>query len=172
MSFFTPIAPMTFQNVLDWTIAQDKKDYVSPVKRCSELYKNRHLQDIPADLDEFKRRFPLGGFDPRHFKTEKAYKAWRRKVSAAIKGATGQLQEEQERRARQDAWAELIDALEPLTLKYVGDPLRLETALFAEIDPMDPMVEEICLLTDRLEDHMRAIDAASDLPVFDFDIAA
>ncbi|WP_291736939.1 tyrosine-type recombinase/integrase, partial [Leisingera sp. F5] len=115
MSFFTPIAPMTFQNVLDWTIAQDKKDYVSPVKRCSELYKNRHLQDIPADLDEFKRRFPLGGFDPRHFKTEKAYKAWRRKVSAAIKGATGQLQEEQERRARQDAWAELIDALTPLT---------------------------------------------------------
>lgn len=72
------------------------------------------------------------------------------------------------RRARLD----LVALHELFTLKYVGDPLRLETALFAEIDPMDPMVEEICLLTDRLEDHMRAIDAASDLPVFDFGIAA
>lgn len=67
------------------------------------------------------------------------------------------------RRARLD----LVALHELFTLKYVGDPLRLETALFAEIDPMDPMVEEICLLTDGLEDHMRAIDAASDLPVFD-----
>lgn len=70
------------------------------------------------------------------------------------------------------ACLDLVALHELFTLKYVGDPLRLETALFAEIDPMDPMVEEICLLTDGLEDHMRAVDAASDLPVFDLDIAA
>lgn len=72
------------------------------------------------------------------------------------------------RRARLD----LVALHELFTLKYVGDPLRIETSLFAEIDPMDPMVDEICLLTDRLEDHMRAIDAASDLPIFDFEMAA
>ena len=72
------------------------------------------------------------------------------------------------RRARLD----LVALHEPFTLKYVGDPERLETALFAEIDPSDPMVEDICLLTDELEDHMRAIDAASDLPVFELEMAA
>jgi hypothetical protein len=72
------------------------------------------------------------------------------------------------RRARHD----LIALHELFTLEYVGDPERLETALFAEIDPSDPMVEEICLLTDQLANHMRAIDAASDLPVFEFDMAA
>jgi hypothetical protein len=72
------------------------------------------------------------------------------------------------RRARLD----LVALHELFTLEYVGDPERLETALFAEIDPSDPMIEEICLLTDQLEDHMRAIDAAADLPVFQLDIAA
>ncbi|RBW49599.1 hypothetical protein DS909_22160 [Phaeobacter gallaeciensis] len=72
------------------------------------------------------------------------------------------------RRARHD----LIALRELFTLEYVGDPERLETALFAEIDPTDPMVEDICWLTDQLEDHMRAIDAASDLPVFELGMAA
>ncbi|UWR88039.1 hypothetical protein [Phaeobacter inhibens] len=67
---------------------------------------------------------------------------------------------------------ELVALHELFTLKYVGDPKRLETALFAEIDPMDPMVEDICWLTDQLEDHMRAVDAATDLSVFGFDLAA
>jgi hypothetical protein len=72
------------------------------------------------------------------------------------------------RRARHD----LVALHELFTLKYVGFPERIETALFAEIDPADPMVEDICWLTDRLEEHMRAVDDASDLPVFDFNLAA
>lgn len=72
------------------------------------------------------------------------------------------------RRARLD----LVALHELFSLKNVGDPERLETALFAEIDPMDPKVEDICWLTDQLEDHMRADDAATDLPVFDFNLAA
>lgn len=115
MSFFKPIVQMTFQDVLDWTIAHKKNDYVNPVKKCGERYDHRALRDIPADLDEFHKRFPLKGYKPGLGKTEGAYKAWRRKVQAAIKGATGALAEEQERRSRQDSWAELIDALEPLT---------------------------------------------------------
>lgn len=115
MSFFKPIAQMTMQDVLDWTIANNKGDYVNPVKKCEERCGHRALHDIPADLDEFHKRFPLKGYRPGLGKTEKAYKAWRRKVQAAIKGATGQMADEQERRARQDTWADLIDALEPLT---------------------------------------------------------
>lgn len=115
MSFFKPIAPMTMQDVLEWTIAHKKDDYVNPVKKCSERYDHRALRDIPADLDEFHKRFPLKGYKPGLGKTEGAYKAWRRKVQAAIKGATGALAEEQERRSRQDAWTDLIDALDPLT---------------------------------------------------------
>ncbi len=67
------------------------------------------------------------------------------------------------RRARLD----LVALHELFTLEYVGDPARLETVLFAEIDPTDPKVEAICWLTDRLENHMRAIDDASDQPVFE-----
>ncbi len=72
------------------------------------------------------------------------------------------------RRARID----LVSLHELFSLKHVGDPERLETALFAEIDPADPMVENICLLTDELLDHMRAIDEVSKSPVFDLDVAA
>lgn len=115
MSFFKPIAQMTLQEVLDWTIANNKNDYTSPVKRCGALLGNRRLIGIPVNLSEFKRRFPLNGFDPRYFKSEKAYKAWRRKVIAAIKGATGQFEEERERRSRLDEWASVIQIIEPLT---------------------------------------------------------
>lgn len=120
MSFFTTIISTTLQDVSNWTIAEKKTDYISAVKRCSELYGNRQLSDIPADLAEVKRRFPLDGFDPRYFKTEKAYKAWRRKVIAAIKGCTGQLDEEKARRARQDDWADLIDIVQHLVNRSVA----------------------------------------------------
>jgi len=44
--------------------------------------------------------------------------------------------------------------LELFTLEHVHDELRPEAAYFAEIDPADPHVEEICLLTDRLSDAL------------------
>ncbi|SFQ12399.1 hypothetical protein [Tranquillimonas alkanivorans] len=43
-----------------------------------------------------------------------------------------------------------------LTLENVGDPERLETAYFDEIDPASAVVEDICLAADRLEDLMTA----------------
>ena len=49
-------------------------------------------------------------------------------------------------------WAALRDLLGILTLEHVHDPDREECAFFAALDPMDPRVEEICLLTDRLRD--------------------
>ena len=44
-----------------------------------------------------------------------------------------------------------------LSLQHVGDPDRIESALFAEFDPWSPEIEEICLLTDALEDLLRQV---------------
>tara|TARA_R110002124_G_scaffold287219_1_gene471708 strand:+ start:2412 stop:2864 length:453 start_codon:yes stop_codon:yes gene_type:complete len=65
----------------------------------------------------------------------------------------------------------LDDLLELLSLKNVGDPDRLESSYFSMICPADPVVEEICLLTDGLSqagEEMRererrfgSLDAAS-----------
>ena len=45
-----------------------------------------------------------------------------------------------------------------LRLENVGDPDRPEMGYFAVIDPNDPAVEEICLLTDGLEDAVKDWD--------------
>ena len=42
-----------------------------------------------------------------------------------------------------------------LTLRHVHDDSRIEAELFAAIDPVDPVVEEICLLADQLGNAMR-----------------
>ncbi len=46
---------------------------------------------------------------------------------------------------------QIIDLHRNLTLDHVGDLDRIETALFSEIDPRSPIVEEICLLSEALE---------------------
>jgi hypothetical protein len=46
-----------------------------------------------------------------------------------------------------------------LALEHVHDPDREEHGFFAEIDPADPVVYEICALTDGLEGHLAACDA-------------
>ena len=43
-----------------------------------------------------------------------------------------------------------------LSLENVDDPDRVECGHFAEIDPSDPIVEEICLLTDGLHNALHA----------------
>jgi hypothetical protein len=46
-----------------------------------------------------------------------------------------------------------LDALEDLlSLEHVHDPDRVEAEHFALIDPMDPAVDEICLLLDGLRE--------------------
>ncbi|GGF82158.1 hypothetical protein GCM10011402_38440 [Paracoccus acridae] len=39
-----------------------------------------------------------------------------------------------------------------LTLRYAADPDTAECGFAADIDPASPVVEEICLLVDKLED--------------------
>lgn len=48
---------------------------------------------------------------------------------------------------------------ELLALEHVHDPDRDEHAFFSEIDPADPVVYELCALTDGLAEHLSAYDA-------------
>ena len=60
------------------------------------------------------------GFDPRHHRTQKAYRAWRRKVIAAAKHATGVKAAARARRERRDGFHALLETLAPYTEAPVG----------------------------------------------------
>ena len=103
------------------------------VERCVDLHDARSLADIPADLHAFKARWRLDGFDPKHFRTEAAYKAWRRKVIAAIRATTGAFAAKAARVAKVDAWAALIAAdstmpLRPRSARRISAPGRTASA--------------------------------------------
>ncbi len=49
------------------------------------------------------------------------------------------------------AFSELLNLL---MLEHVHEPWRIEAARFAQIDPASPVVEEICLLADGLEEAL------------------
>lgn len=51
-------------------------------------------------------------------------------------------------------WSALRELLGLLTLEHVHDESREEAALFAQLDPANPIVDEICLLTDQLRDAL------------------
>lgn len=48
--------------------------------------------------------------------------------------------------------AGLLRLYELLALEHVHDPSRPEAAYFADLDPAAPYVEDICLLTEALQD--------------------
>lgn len=64
-----------------------------------------------------------------------------------------------ERRPCRRCRALLGDLLDLLSLQHVHDPDREEAARFAMIDPTDPVVEQICWLTDALREALEAQDA-------------
>jgi hypothetical protein len=51
--------------------------------------------------------------------------------------------------------------LDILSLENVDDLSRDEAARFAAIDPGDPVVEEVCMLTDELRDALEYADATA-----------
>ena len=57
---------------------------------------------------------------------------------------------------------DLVALHQLLSLQNVGDPDRIETELFAAIHPASREAEEICLLTDRLSEVLRAHDLHDD----------
>ncbi|MCK0141979.1 hypothetical protein [Aliiroseovarius sp. F20344] len=113
MSFHKPITAMTLQDVQSWARNADNTDYANAVGRYPSLTDNLDLSQIPADLVVIKQRLPIDGFNPSLCKSEGAYKATRRKIIAAVKGANGDMRAAKERRARVDEWTDLLSALEP-----------------------------------------------------------
>lgn len=47
-----------------------------------------------------------------------------------------------------------------LDLRHVGDPSRLEAALFSEIDPADGIVHDICAMTEAVQNAVSGFRAA------------
>lgn len=64
----------------------------------------------------------------------------------------------------------LLELLDILSLEHVDNPDRDECHRFARIDPADPVVAEICLLTDELREALAA--AELDQPPADLSPAA
>jgi hypothetical protein len=65
---------------------------------------------------------------------------------------------------------QLVDLHQLLTLENVGNPDRIESSLFAEIDPGSPFVEECCLLAEKLIALLRKIsgdELSDELPTTD-----
>lgn len=67
---------------------------------------------------------------------------------------------------------ELIALHRLLALEDVGTPGHPTAHYFSTIDPADPVVEEICLLTDGLSDCLRALVEEDLVDARDFDVAA
>lgn len=61
--------------------------------------------------------------------------------------------------------SQLVDVHRLLTLERVSDPDRIESGLFAQIDPASAFVGECCLLSEKLDALLRLI--AENEPVSD-----
>ncbi|WP_255012182.1 hypothetical protein [Roseovarius sp. M141] len=62
--------------------------------------------------------------------------------------------------------SQLVDFHRLLTLEYVADPDRIESGLFAQIDPASGFVTDCCLLSDKLGALLKLIaenDPTSDI---------
>ena len=57
----------------------------------------------------------------------------------------------------------LLQIMELLSLERVDDPELPYMGFFAVIDPLDPVVEEICLLTDEMREALSASGIDTDI---------
>jgi hypothetical protein len=85
------------------------------------------LSAIPASTDAFRAEFPDAEYGVHWGKSFNAFRRWKGKVCAAINGATGAIAARAERRARDDDWRTLADALSDIAARTPP-----EDALFHE----------------------------------------
>lgn len=67
---------------------------------------------------------------------------------------------------------EVIRTHKILSLFHVHDPDRVDAAYFDELDPADPFVEEICLMTNELTDILFRLELGTGQPLADYLLAA
>ncbi len=105
--------------------AKTISDYVCALNRGLKLFGRNRLADIPVDLPGFLKAFPYHGFDPANFRSEKAYRAWRRKVIAAIKRFLGMIATKAPKPRIADGWSEFLDDAYQLVEQTEGWPRAL-----------------------------------------------
>lgn len=66
----------------------------------------------------------------------------------------------------------IVDVHKLLSLYHVHDPDRIEAMYFAEIDMCDPVIEDICLMTEALTDILYRLDLDPGQPLADYLMAA
>lgn len=91
------------------------KDYLAQIDRCLGVFNVNELSAITIDVTDFRIRFPSRDFPRDHFKTVKAYQAWRKKMVSAMKRASGVAAAERERRFRDDEWSRLLEIYQTVT---------------------------------------------------------
>nr|WP_321981191.1 hypothetical protein [uncultured Cohaesibacter sp.] len=121
---------------------ESRKRYVSSIKRVGDIL-NEPLSTIPASLDLIEVTFPLDGFDPSWWTTEKAYLQFRRRLQAALKEFLGVYKALEEARAQQDGWYHLLDALD---------------CHAPDIPDFDPYRKTNFVAVRSLADFMRSVD--------------
>ncbi|WP_417525761.1 hypothetical protein [Marinovum sp.] len=120
--------PKTLQDVQDEAMELGLADVARAIGRLAEFFA-APLSSFEADLDWFDRNFALAkrtgqvpGQERSFWKTVNAYNKWRNKVRRRIEHSIGAVAEKQERKARADGWAPLIDLMGVLSCD--GGPIH------------------------------------------------
>ena len=155
--------PRTFQDLHDFILtataikSRTRADYVAQIKRCPEIYAAFSLSDIPFDKCEFEHRWPRTGFNPEYFTTQKAYLAWRRKMLAAMKHATGDMEATRKRLSREDEWSILLHKAKVAAALMGLSPVSLiplhaliDEARIADLKPAEITAEWLAGVCDSL----------------------
>lgn len=113
----------TLADVLSWiaegkaTLSDDTRlDYARAIRRVGKLQR-RPLSEISASTHAFRTMFPDAEYGAAWGKSFNAFRHWKRKVCAAIKGATGEIAARAERRGRDDDWRKLVDVLSDIAAR-------------------------------------------------------
>lgn len=145
------------ENTTEIAIAT-RKDYLAQIDRCVLIFNVNRLEDVMANITDFKSRFSKSDFPHEHFKTVSAYRAWRKKMISILKRVSGISAAGKERRARNDEWTEV---LEGCSIIYSGPRgmisinILVDEARKASVLPMD--IDDIWLkdLMDELTPSRR-----------------
>jgi hypothetical protein len=95
-------------------------DYSRAIKSVGKRLR-KPLSAIQASTDAFRTEVPDAEYSVRWGKSFKAFRRWKGKVCAAIKGAKGLVAAKAERRARDDDWQALIVVVSDITARTPPD---------------------------------------------------
>lgn len=152
----------SFADVKQWCLNVRKTRYAKAIDRLSRIAHNTPLSEIEATEATLELVLPRSSKwkanpYPSEFKTDNAYKDYRRKVQAAFRGATSWSAPTAARTSEHHAWAELLWLLSRNLTPYgkIDSRRMISFRLLAErcrclaINPLDLATEEAILRLDK-----------------------